>query len=140
MYSLSLSLLALILTCAKLQSDQIILDNVMSKEEQRKTGVAKLSFKQKIELESWLNKTFVLKEKSPGTTAPLSLSINIDRGAKLQLSDNSIWLIAPTDRQISSIWLTPFPVKIIPSGDPDYPFRIINLDTEESVRAKKESS
>ena len=111
MNNLFFSLFALILTCSQLQSSEIILDDVMSQEEQKKTGIKKLSFKQKVALESWLNRTFVLKEKASENTTPLSLSINIDRGEKLQLSDGSVWLIAPTDRQISSIWLTPFPRK-----------------------------
>ena len=115
---------------------QIVLDDVMSKEEQQRTGIANLSKNQKLALEAWLNKNFVKKEKTEASQTELSLSINIDNGQKLQLSDNSIWEIAPTDVRTSAVWITPFPVKITPSGNPDYPCLIVNLNSGDSVKAR----
>lgn len=132
-----LSLATATLTFSHLQAKQIMLDEVMTREEQKKTGVVKLSLKEKIELENWLNKTFVLKVQDQAMEAQLFLSININNGKKLQLSDESIWEIAPSDIPTSAVWITPFPVKIVPSDDPDYPFLIVNINTGISVKAKK---
>jgi hypothetical protein len=131
--SLATAALAFSPLCAK----QIMLDDVMTREEQKKTGVTKLSLKEKIELENWLNRTFILKAQEQLGEAQLFLSININNGQKLQLSDESIWEIAPSDKQTAAVWITPFPVKIIPSDDPNYPFLIVNINTGISVKAKK---
>jgi len=125
----------LTLLCSQLPA-QILLDEVMSRDEQQKTGVAKMPRAQKLALEAWLNKNFVLKTQSEQQTSNLSLSINLDGGKRLELSDNSIWEIAPDDVQKASIWITPFPVQISPSGDPDYPCLIINTNSGVSVRAR----
>ena len=133
-----------VLSLSSLQA-QILLDEVMSKEDQKKIGIATLSVKQKIMLEDWINQTFELKT-IPSTTksipeepdqAPLSLSININSGQMLELSDNSIWEVAPEDLPISATWLFPFPVKITPSDNPDYPFQLTNVNTGASIRARK---
>jgi hypothetical protein len=109
----------------------------MTKEEQRKTGVYRLSFAQKVQLESWLNKNFISKIPEPVKGAALFLSINIANGRKIQLSDNSIWEIAPSDVSITAVWLTSFPVEINPSNDPEYPYLITNVNTGVSVKARK---
>ena len=132
-----LSLVTATLAFSSLYAKQIMLDDVMTREEQKKTGITKLSLKEKIELENWLNKTFILKAQDNPTEAQLFLSININNGQKLQLSDESIWEIAPNDIPTAAVWITPFPVKIIPSDDPDYPFLIVNTNTGISVKAKK---
>jgi hypothetical protein len=119
------------------EANAFTLDEVMPKEVQQKAGINKLSVKEKIELENWLNQTFVLKMQKVAPTAELSLSININSGRQLQLSDKSIWEIAPGDVPTSSVWITPFPVKIVPSNDPDYPFLIVNSNSGVSVKAKK---
>jgi hypothetical protein len=124
------------LFCSQLPA-QILLDEVMSRDEQQKTGVAKMSRTQKTALEAWLNKNFALKAQTEEHVSNLSLSINIDGGKKLELSDNSIWEIAPDDVQKSVVWITPFPVQISPSGDPDYPCLIINTNSGASVRARQ---
>jgi len=132
-----LTLVTLALSCLSLQAD-IILDEVMSPDEQKRTGVSSLTAKQKIALEAWLNQNFVTKAQAAVPAAPqLSLSINIDNGQKLVLSDNSVWEIAPSDVPTASVWITPFPVKIAPSNDPNYPSLIINTDSGVSVKARR---
>jgi hypothetical protein len=116
---------------------QIILEEVMSKEDQKKTGIANLSRHQKIALEAWLNQNFILKTKEHSSQSELSLSLNINNGQKIELSDNSLWEIAPNDVSISAVWITPFPVKITPSGDPDYPCLIVNLNSGVSIKARQ---
>jgi hypothetical protein len=125
----------IIFSFASLQA-QIVLDEVMSKDDQKKTGVANLNKNQKIALEAWLNNNFILKTEPEAPETPLSLSINIDNGKKIQLSDNSIWEVSPSDLPTSALWLTPFPVKITPSGDPNYPSLIVNLNSGVSVKAR----
>ncbi len=129
-----------LITCSLnfLSAQEIFLDDVMSKEEQKKTGIYKLTPNQKIELERWINQTFVLKApKETVSTQPLSLSINLDNGHKLQLSDNSIWEIAPGDVQRASAWITPFQVKLTRSQDPAYPYLITNPVSGDSVKARR---
>jgi hypothetical protein len=134
-----LTIIGIALFLSPLQA-QIVLDEVMSKDEQKTTGVANLSRMQKLALEAWLNKNFVVKGKAEAPQPQLSLSINIDNGQKLELSDNSLWEIAPNDVQTSAVWITPFPVKITSSGDPDYPCLIVNLNSGASVKARPISS
>ncbi len=130
-------LLFILLISSNLQAGQIILDQVMSEDEQKKTGVSKLTPKEKIALETWLNKTFTLQVQNQQTATELSLSININNGQKLQLSDNSIWEIAPSDVPTSALWITPFAVKLVPSNDLQYPFLIVNTNTNVSVKARR---
>lgn len=119
----------------------IILDEAMNQEDQRKTGVTKLNRKQKLALEAWLNDHFITKEEQISQEKePLSLSINIDNGQKLQLSDDSIWEVYPQDVDISAVWITPFPLQIEKSTNPTYPFLLKNTRTQMSVRARKSNS
>jgi hypothetical protein len=142
---LLIALSSLTLCLSQLHAAQILLDDVMPKDVQKRTGVASLSYKQKYYLEDWINETFVLKteqatpEAPPQTEiqAPLSLSINIGNGQQLQLSDNSVWEIAPQDQAVSAGWLIPFPVKLTPNDDPNYPTTITDLNTGVSVKARK---
>jgi hypothetical protein len=132
-----LALATFVIAFSQLQA-QIVLDDVMSRDEQKKTGVANLSRFQKIALEDWLNKNFIPKPKEQtAQPAELSLSINMDNGKKLLLSDNSLWEISPADVTTSSVWITPFPVKLTPSADPDYPCLIVNLNSGISVKARQ---
>ncbi|MEN9343612.1 MAG: hypothetical protein RLZZ453_399 [Chlamydiota bacterium] len=131
-----LSCVVAILPTSFLQAD-FLLDDVMPKEIQIKTGVYNLNTAQKEALESWLNQTFVLKTTPSQTTHPLSVLINIDNGQRLQLSDNSIWQIAPSDVKTAALWITPVPITIKNSSDPNYPYLLVNTLSNHSVKAKK---
>lgn len=133
----SLALVYSPLQAQQLQQQQIILDEVMTKDDQKKTGVANLSRNQKIALEAWLNNTFVLKQKEKAPAAQLSLSINIDNGQKIELSDNSIWEVAPSDVPTAALWITPIPIKITQSNDPAYPYLLVNINNGISIKVKK---
>ena len=132
----ALVLTSVALHCSYLQA-QILLDHVMSKEDQKKTGVDKLTKNQKIALENWLNQNFIPRVVPKESESELFLSINIDNGHKIQLSDNTLWEVSPDDVNTSSLWLTPFAVKIIPSGDPEYPCLIVNKESNVSVKARR---
>ncbi|NGX38422.1 MAG: hypothetical protein K1000chlam2_01595 [Chlamydiae bacterium] len=67
----------------------------------------------------------------------LYLSLNIDEGKYLQLSDGSTYEIDPDDRLYSSYWITPFPLMISKSDNSEYPVRITNLNTDTGVNGKQ---
>ncbi len=116
----------------------ILLDEVMSKDVQQQTGVYNLSHLQKAALENWLNANFEVKtSKVKQTTPEVMLSINIEGGRKLQLSDNTLWEIDPNDVSQSSVWITPFPIRIVPSDSAEYPFLLVNKTSGVSVKARK---
>ncbi|MBS0654034.1 MAG: hypothetical protein JSR39_10985 [Verrucomicrobia bacterium] len=116
----------------------ILLDEVMSKEVQKQTGIANLTPVQKAALEDWLNATFEIKSSKIEKQAPeVMLSINIDGGRKLQLSDGTMWEVDPNDVVQSSVWITPFPMRIVPSDSTDYPFLLVNKTSGVSVKARK---
>ncbi|MBI3236840.1 MAG: hypothetical protein HYZ48_03970 [Chlamydiales bacterium] len=135
------TLLALLLLQTLPGYTYFLLEDVMSKDVQRRTGVIGLNSKQKRALETWLNEKFELKtpQREEQNTG-LFLSINIDGGKKLQLSDGTFWEIAPSDVATSSIWITPFPVRISNSTDPNYPFVLTNTISGVAVRARQASA
>ncbi len=120
------------------------LSEVMSVDEQKKTGVAGLSETQKKELESWINDKFVLKAMNnppitpvtPAASQQIYLQQNMQSGAQLMFSDGSIYEVALTDRSKTVFWLTPIAIKIEQSDDPNYPSKITNSLTNVSVTAK----
>jgi hypothetical protein len=111
------------------------LNEVMSMDEQKKTGVVGLSDPQKKELESWINDKFVLKPQMAAAPA-IYLEQNMQSGTQLMFSDGSIYEIVPTDRAKTVFWLTPIEITIEPSGDPNYPAKITNTLTNVSVNGK----
>ena len=113
----------------------LTLKEMMTSEEQKKTGVNELNATQKKALESWIDQNFEMKEDSK-IQKPLSISLNIDKGAKLELSDGSAFEIDPLDRIYSSLWITPFRITLSESGDAEYPVRITNQQTGTSVNGK----
>jgi hypothetical protein len=116
----------------------ILLDEVMSRDVQQKTGVANLTPLQKAALEDWLNANFEVKSSKVEKQAPeIMLSINIEGGRKLQLSDGTMWEVDPNDVVQSSVWITPFPIRIVPSDSADYPFLLVNKTSGVSVKARK---
>jgi hypothetical protein len=112
------------------------LNEMMSMDEQKKTGVATLSDAQKKELEGWINDKFVLKPTPVAAAPSIYLQQNLQSGAQLMFSDESIYEVAPTDRSKTIFWLTPIAVTIEPSGDPNYPSKITNTLTKVSVLGK----
>ena len=112
------------------------LNEVMSTDEQHKTGVATLSDAQKKQLESWINDKFVLKPTTVAAASTIYLQQNIQSGTQLMFSDGSVYEIAPTDRSKATFWLTPIAITIEPSGDPDYPSKITNTLTKVSILGK----
>ena len=114
------------------------INDIMTIEDQNKTGVIRLNQKQRMELAKWLMKHGYYDDEKPyevlhGT----KISLNIYDGKILQLSDNSVWEIAPEDRIISAAWLSAIPVKVTATTHPNYPYLLTNLLNNASVKAKK---
>jgi DNA replication protein DnaD len=107
----------------------------MSSNEEQKTGVYMLSPAQKQELEKWINEKFTLKASNP-TSTPIYLQQNIQNGSQLQLTDGSLYEIAPSDQSKTAYWITPIPIKISSSSDPQYPVLLTNTLTGMSVQAR----
>lgn len=131
-------LLMSLLGCSGLCA-QISLDKEMPIDVQKRTGVWCLTPQQKKALEQWLDQNVTLNPKRTSLNAArtLYLSLNIDGGKKLQLSDGRIFEVAPEDVQYTSLWITPFALLLKPSRDPDYPIMIVDRDSGTSVRAKE---
>ena len=130
-------LLLSLLGCPALWA-QISLDKEMPEDVQKRTGVWDLTPKQKKALEIWLDQNVTLQPKGV-LNAPQSLylSLNIENGKKLQLSDGKIYEVAPDDVPYAAPWITPFTMLIKPSEDPDYPLLIVNRDSGTRVRVKE---
>ena len=119
----------------------ISLDRAMTREEKEQTGVADLNYSQKRKLEQWIDANYEEKKASRYTAQKqLYLSLNIDNGSRLELSDGKTYQIAPEDREYTMYWITPFPIRLTASGDKDYPVRITNMKTGTSVLAKEIST
>lgn len=80
------------------------------------------------------------QEPSSSSDESLYLSLNIEEGKRLELSDGSTYEIAPEDRLYTIYWITPFPIMLGKSDDPDYPVKITNVTTGTSVNGKKIST
>ncbi|HNA62762.1 MAG TPA: hypothetical protein PKW79_06770 [Rhabdochlamydiaceae bacterium] len=112
----------------------IRLDQIMTVDEQKKTGITKLSETQKKELEAWINSKFILKTAT-SQEETISVQVNLQNGSRLLLSNNTLYEVAPPDRAQASAWLSVI-VTIEPSGDPTYPWKITNTATKSSIKAK----
>lgn len=114
------------------------INDLMSIEDQNKTGVIRLNQKQKMELAKWLVKHGYYDDlKSYEVLHAVTVSINIHNGKIIQLSDDSVWEIAPDDVVTSQSWLSAIPIKITKSKNPQYPYILTNLLNNSFVKAKK---
>jgi len=67
----------------------------------------------------------------------LRISEVIDNGRYIMLNDNSLWEVQKEDQAVSGGWITPAIVKLGPSDSTEYPFKITNMLTQDSVLARK---
>ncbi len=121
---------------------EMFLNEVMPKDVQKKTGVADLNYKQRLALERWLNDTFVLKnpQEKKKVEQTIYLSQNIENGKKLELSDGSLWKVAPDDIERAAFWVIPFPLYFVKNNGPDnadYPMKIVNQNTGLGVKVQQ---
>lgn len=121
---------------------QSILDNEMNLQERKKTGVYKLSAKEKTALYAWIEAGYV-KRETPLAVAEADQSVleeNLRSGSYIRLSNNTLWNIHPDDVPVTQGWITPVDITVSPNDDPQYPFKLTNTLSGSSVRAKKVTS
>lgn len=118
------------------------LDFDMNSQERKKTGVSKLSDKEKAALQQWIDNNYI-KRAHPLQTAEMKgrtqISENLLNGRQIRLTDGSLWNIRPKDVPITQSWITPVDILVTQSGDPDFPFKLTNSLTGSSVFAQKSS-
>ncbi|MCB1136657.1 MAG: hypothetical protein KDK78_10340 [Chlamydiia bacterium] len=73
------------------------------------------------------------EKRAPGVKV---LQETIDQGTQLIMDEGSRWEISPWDRYKARLWLPGEKVKVERSGAVIYPYRLVNLDTTETVEAK----
>lgn len=120
------------------QLDSPPLEEMMSLEDQKTTGVIRLTKEQKEALAKWLVKHgYFDKVVGDDTIHALKIAMNVYEGKILMLSDNSVYEIAPDDRNVASQWLSAIPIKVSKSTNRDYPFVLTNLRSHISIKAKQ---
>jgi hypothetical protein len=126
----------------------IQIDQVMTKEEEKSTGIAKLSPKEREALEKWLLRfarvAMEIGEKNFHNIPAAYGGVNhehwiktvIEAGKVFQLEDGSIWLISPLNNVDAMIWIVTEKMVVVDSGDPIYPYKLINEDGNSTAGAK----
>ena len=118
-----------------------ILDFDMTPDEKKKTGVGKLSDKQKSALQHWIDNHYVKRDLPLANVAPKKrpmISETLQNGKFIRLSDGTLWSIAPADTPLTQSWITPVEIIVSESsGDREYPYKLTNTLTGSSVRAQK---
>jgi DNA-binding transcriptional regulator PaaX len=109
----------------------------MTPEEQSRTGVSSLSPQQKMALQEWLNREFVLKHPREDGQGALTLVESLENGKMVTLSDGSTYEVEPKGRLFTSLWLTPVPIEVGISGDAEYPCKLTNQLSGTAVNARK---
>jgi hypothetical protein len=60
----------------------------------------------------------------------------MDDGNLIKLEDGSLWQVSPIDAIDSALWLPVSDITVIEGDDPSYPFKLVNTDENEVVRAR----
>ncbi len=118
-----------------LHARTVSIDSVMPQNIQKETGVNELTPKQQTALALWLEDHIDKTTTAKINNKTLSISQNIDNGTYLILSDGTVWQIDPTTKNVSSVWLLPFPVKLRRSSVKAYPTQIIDKNSGVYVNA-----
>jgi hypothetical protein len=115
-----------------------VFDSGMSVQEMKETGVSRLSAKEKMALDTWIESNYSKKlvAQNSSKKAPV-LEENLKNGHMIRLSDNSLWEINPSDTPITQGWITPVEIIVTASKDPAYPYNLKNSLTGSTVRARK---
>lgn len=124
------------------------IDELMSSRDKKRTGVAKLTPRQKRALQTWMHKHFILKgtevaekqkeeDKAQKAAKAAHVTEIIQSGKYLRLSNNSVWEIHPADRATVEGWMTPANILVTTSKNSRYPYLLENEITKTKVLAKK---
>jgi hypothetical protein len=115
------------------------LDAVMSKADQDRTGVSKLSPKERAALEQWLTDfaiTMATKTAADASPEPKAagyagfgqkhwVKSNAGGGKFIQLEDGSLWEVSPIDKINTMLWLPLDDVVVVESKNPLYPYKLV---------------
>src|SRR5262245_27696147 len=98
------------------------LDYDMSADEKKKTGVTRLSPKEKAALQNWIDAHYEKRSQPLQQTAEegAMLQENLKSGQYVRLTNGSLWNIHPQDTSITQAWITPVDITVTQSGDPNY--------------------
>ncbi len=110
------------------------LETQMNPEELAKTGLSKLSSKEKVALQTWIDQHY-LKRHLKKKVQPL-LQESLNNGKRIGLTDHSSWEIHPNDTPITQSWITPVEIWVENVEEGEYPYRLKNSLTGSEVRAK----
>lgn len=134
------------------QAQQLKLDQIMSKADQKQTGVSKLTARERKELEMWMTQ-FAINAmkvgqgqgqagagKAPGVYRGGAkghwIQKVIERGSMVQLEDGSIWQISPLSKVDAILWLVAEQIVVTRSENPLYPYMLINTDGQSNAEVK----
>lgn len=119
------------------------IDTDMNAQDQKNTGVHKLSDKEKAALQRWIDANYQKKEPGEASAEPVSaeghptLSENLRGSQYLRLSDNTLWYVRPEDVPIAQGWITPAEIIVTQSSNPFFSYKLTNKITGSSVNARK---
>jgi hypothetical protein len=117
-----------------------ILDHTMSGRERKKTGVYKLTDKEKSLLQSWINTHYEKREiplEQEATGKHAVLQENLCNSQFIRLSDQTLWKVDPENTPIAQGWITPVEIIVTRSKNTDYPYQLTNSLTGSSIGAEK---
>ena len=130
-----------------LAQDKLILqlNQLMTPEEQMRTGIIKLTKSEREALEQWLsNWTLKVLDEATVSSGQTYASVGgghwmskkIDGGRFIKLEDGSLWEISSIDRINTMLWLVTEEITVIESSNPLYPYKLINNDSGDTAEAK----
>ncbi len=145
------------LTLAAQEKERFSFEKLMSKEDQKRTGVSRLTPTERRALEEWMYQWTVKAvrfasrsgqerntqsvPRARGTCLQTGsghwVSKTIEGGKYVELEDGSLWEISALDRINSMLWLVTENIAIVASQNPIYPCRMINKDSEDTAEAKR---
>lgn len=117
-----------------------VLDHSMDGLEKKKTGVHKLSDKEKSILQNWIDTHYTKRD------APLPqelqdkhavLQENLQNSRFLRLTDRTLWETFPEDLPIAQGWITPVEIIVSQGAVSEYPYCLTNSLTGSAIRAKR---
>lgn len=115
------------------------LDFEMTPQERKKTGVSKLSEKEKGALQDWIDRHYTKRSEpiQKEMDHQSYLSENLKSGNYIRLANGSLWKIHPKDVPITQGWISAVNILITQSTDSEYPYKLTNSLTGSSVRAQQ---
>ncbi len=114
------------------------INDIMSLEDQKSTGVIRLTQEQKKALAEWFVKHgYYQMQADVNYNQALTVAINVSGGEKIVLSDNSVWDVAPEDQSTAAGWIGSIAVELSASTNAAYPFNMTNMKTRVTIKVKK---